>query len=239
MNADGQGRWAATAPVGLVIFDCDGVLVDSERIAVEVHTELGVEFGWDLSAAQVVELFVGKSALSIRDTIAARVGASTAVRWDEEFHRRLRDAFETQLRPVVGILEALDALVVPTCVASSGTHPKLRHSLGRVGLYERFSGRILSATEVAHGKPAPDLFLHAAARMGVAPGSCVVVEDSVFGVRAARAAGMRCFGYAGGVTPAERLAGPATVVFEDMRELPRLLAEAAGTVASADSGAHR
>lgn len=205
----------------------------------EVHTRLGVEFGWSLSAAQVVELFVGKSGASIREIIAARVGTTASVRWDEEFHRRLRDAFETRLRPVDGIVEALDAIGLPTCVASSGTHPKLRHSLGLVGLYERFSGRVFSATEVAHGKPAPDLFLHAAARMGVAPESCVVVEDSGFGAQAARAAAMRCFGYAGGVTPGERLAGPATVVFEDMRELPRLLAEAALAVPAVASGGNR
>ncbi|WP_431043049.1 HAD family hydrolase [Streptomyces sp. P1-3] len=214
------------APIELVIFDCDGVLVDSEPLAVEIHTELGAELGWAVSPSEVVELFVGKSAVSIRDIIAARLGAATAALWDEEFHRRLREAFESRLRPVDGIAEALATLDLPTCVASSGTHPKLRHSLRHVGLYEHFAGRVFSATEVTRGKPAPDLFLHAAARMGAAPESCAVVEDSGFGAQAARAAGMRCFGYAGGLTPRDRLAGPGTVVFEDMRELPRLLAEA-------------
>lgn len=99
----------------------------------------------------------------------------------------------------------------------------MRHTLGRTGLYERFAGRIHSATEVSRGKPAPDLFLHAARRMGVDPAACAVVEDSRPGVQAARAAGMRAFGYAGGLTPAGRLEGPGTVVFDDMRRLPALL----------------
>ncbi len=122
-----------------------------------------------------------------------------------------------------GIVEALDRIRIPTCVASSGSHEKMRYTLGKTGLYERFAGRIFSAAEVPRGKPAPDLFVHAAARMGVAPADCAVVEDSAVGVQAARAAGMPVFGYAGGVTPAIRLEGPGTIVFRDMRELPGLL----------------
>ena len=122
-----------------------------------------------------------------------------------------------------GIIEALDRIPTPTCVASSGSHEKMRYTLGKTGLYERFSGRIFSADEVSRGKPAPDLFLHAAARMGVAPADCAAVEDSAAGVQAARAAGMPVFGYAGGVTPAARLAGAGTIVFLDMRDLPGLL----------------
>jgi HAD superfamily hydrolase (TIGR01509 family) len=124
---------------------------------------------------------------------------------------------------VDGIVEALDRIRTPTCVASSGSHEKMRYTLGKTGLYERFAGRIFSAAEVPRGKPAPDLFLHAAARMGVTPADCAVVEDSAVGVQAARAAGMPVFGYAGGVTPAARLEGPGTIVFRDMRELPGLL----------------
>ncbi len=111
----------------------------------------------------------------------------------------------------------------PTCVASSGTHEKIRSSLGLVGLLERFDGRIFSASDVSRGKPAPDLFLHAAAAMKVAPARCAVVEDSTSGVEAARTAGMRAFGYAGGVTTPDRLRGPGTIVFNDMRELVALL----------------
>jgi beta-phosphoglucomutase-like phosphatase (HAD superfamily) len=103
----------------------------------------------------------------------------------------------------------------------------MRHTLGHTGIYPYFGeGRIFSASEVAHGKPAPDLFLHAAKQMGVNPSACIVVEDSKYGIQAARAAGMRALGYAGGLTPAQWLEGPNTTVFDDMRELPRLLAEA-------------
>jgi HAD superfamily hydrolase (TIGR01509 family) len=125
---------------------------------------------------------------------------------------------------VDGIEDALAELRLPHCVASSGSHAKLQRTLGQTGLLHRFEGRIFSATEVRNGKPAPDLFLHAAGILGADPGRCAVVEDSAHGVQAARAAGMHAFAYAGGVTPAQRLAGPGTTVFHDMRQLPDLIA---------------
>ncbi|MFF1520425.1 HAD family hydrolase [Streptomyces sp. NPDC058305] len=212
-------------PIELVIFDCDGVLVDSERIAARVQVTLGAELGWPLTEDEVVDRFIGRSHAAIREQVAARLGEDTAATWSERFEQLHREAVDADLAPVEGLPEALDALTLPTCIASSGSHDKMRHTLGRTGLYERFAGRIFSATEVSHGKPAPDLFLHAARQMGVDPAACVVVEDSQPGVRAARAAGMRSFGYAGGLTPAERLEGPDTVVFYDMRKLPTLIAE--------------
>ncbi|WP_406345997.1 HAD family hydrolase [Streptomyces sp. NBC_00648] len=212
-------------PIELVIFDCDGVLVDSERIAVRVQVALGAELGWPLTEDEVIDRFIGRSSASIGEQIATRLGDEAAVVWWERFERLHREAVDAGLLPVDGLPEALDTVTLPTCVASSGSHGKMRHTLGRTGLYERFEGRIYSATEVARGKPAPDLFLHAARQMGVDPAACVVVEDSRPGVEAARAAGMRAFGYAGGLTPAERLEGPDTVVFHDMRKLPLLLAE--------------
>ncbi|MFI0895278.1 HAD family hydrolase [Streptomyces sp. NPDC020983] len=211
-------------PVELVIFDCDGVLVDSERIAVRVQVGLGAELGWALDEAEVVERFIGRSHAAIREQVAERLGEDVAGRWAELFEERHRVAVDAELVPVDGLPEALAAIGLPTCVASSGSHDKMRHTLGRTGLYDHFAGRIFSASEVARGKPEPDLFLHAARRMGADPAACVVVEDSRPGVTAARAAGMRAFGYAGGLTPAERLAGPGTTVFHDMRELPALLA---------------
>ncbi|MFD9789342.1 HAD family hydrolase [Streptomyces sp. NPDC059070] len=212
-------------PIELVIFDCDGVLVDSERIAVRVQVALGAELGWPLAEDEVIRRFIGRSTASIGEQVAARLGEETAGVWRTRFEELHREAVDTGLLPVDGIREALDAITLPTCVASSGSHDKMRHTLGRTGLYEHFEGRIHSATEVARGKPAPDLFLYAARRMGVDPAACVVVEDSRPGVEAARAAGMRAFGYAGGLTPAELLEGPDTVVFHDMRKLPSLLAE--------------
>ena len=211
-------------PLGLVIFDCDGVLVDSERLAIRVDVEVLARLGWKLTEAEIVERFVGRSDASMVAEIEAHLGRRLAEDWDREFRQLYLDLFAAELAPVPGVVEALDRIALPTCVASSGTHEKMRYTLGLTGLYDRFAGRIFSVTEVAAGKPAPDLFLHAAARMGVPPSACAVVEDSRWGVEAARAAGMRAFGFAGGVTPAERLAGPGTVVFHDMRELPALLA---------------
>jgi HAD superfamily hydrolase (TIGR01509 family) len=212
-------------PFELVIFDCDGVLVDSERLAVRVEAEYLAELGWPLSQAEIVERFMGRTAEYMDEAIQARLGSRLPVDWKDQFERRYRDAYAAELAPVDGIIEALDQLTVPACVASSGSHDKLRFTLGHTGLYERFEGRIFSGYEVANGKPAPDLFLHAAARMGAEPARCAVVEDSRYGVLAARAAGMRAFGYAGGLTPPELLEGEATRVFTDMRELPRLLAD--------------
>ncbi|GAB3972138.1 HAD family hydrolase [Plantactinospora veratri] len=212
-------------PIELVIFDCDGVLVDSERIAVRVHVSMGADLGWPLTEADVVERFIGRSSASIQELIAARLGHDVAATWAERFELAHRQEVDAGLTPVEGITDALDAISQATCVASSGTHEKMRHTLGRTGLYRRFEGRIFSATEVARGKPAPDLFLHAAATMGVPPAACVVVEDSLYGMQGARAAGMRCLGYAGGLTPARQPEGAATVIFDDMRKLPALLKE--------------
>jgi len=214
------------APVDLIVFDCDGVLVDSEVLAVRVESRLLTELGWPLTEAEVLDRFVGRSDAYMLGEIEAALGRPVP-EWTDEYQERLHQAFRDELVPVAGIVDALDALDtrgLPTCVASSGTHEKMRLSLGLTGLYDRFDGRISSATEVAHGKPAPDLFLLAATRAGIDPGCCVVVEDSRSGVEAARAAGMRSLGYAGGLTPAAWLEGPGTTVFTDMRQLPDLVA---------------
>jgi HAD superfamily hydrolase (TIGR01509 family) len=213
-------------PWDLVIFDCDGVLVDSERISVGIDVRVLAELGWPLSEAEVIERFVGRSEEYMMGEIEATLGRRLATGWEEPFKHLYRAAFETELEPVDGIVAALDAIAAPTCVASSSSHERLRHTLGLTGLLERFDGRIFSAEEVETGKPAPDLFLHAAATLGAEPGRCAVVEDSRYGVEAARAAGMRAVGYAGGVTPADRLRGAATTVFHDMSELPGLLGSA-------------
>jgi HAD superfamily hydrolase (TIGR01509 family) len=207
----------------LVIFDCDGVLVDSERIAVRIDAIVLERLGWPLPEAEIVERFVGRSDAYMTSEIEAAIGRPLPAGWEGEFSPLYREALAAELTAVDGVIEALDRISTPTCVASSSTHERLRFTLGLTGLFDRFDGRIFSASDVANGKPAPDLFLHAAATMGFAPARCAVVEDSFYGVEAARAAGMAAFGYAGGVTAAERLAGPATTVFHDMRELPELL----------------
>ena len=208
----------------LVIFDCDGVLVDSEPLALRMDAIFFAEMGWPLSEDEIARRFVGRTQDYMLAELGAHTGRPVPPEVEEAFTRRYRELLAAELRPVDGILDALEEISTPSCVASSGSHEKMRFTLGLTGLYERFEGRIFSASEVAHGKPAPDLFLHAADSLGVEPADCAVVEDSQYGVEAARAAGMAAYGYAGGVVPAERLAGPGTVLFSDMRELPSLLA---------------
>jgi HAD superfamily hydrolase (TIGR01509 family) len=207
----------------LVIFDCDGVLVDSEKIAVKIDVRVLADLGWPLTEDEVVERFVGRSFADMTTAVERHLGRALAAGWDEPYKKLYHEAFERELTPVDGVVEALDAITLPTCVASGTSHSGLRHTLGLTGLYERFAGRIFSAADVPRGKPFPDLFLHAARSLGVPPERCVVVEDSRYGVEAARAAGMRSFGYCGGLTPAAWLEGPGTTVFDDMRRLPALI----------------
>ena len=207
----------------LVIFDCDGVLVDSERISTRIDARVLGELGWPLREDEVVERFVGRSHGYMMSEIERVLGRPLCDGWEGGFQHLYRDAFDAELEAVDGVVGALTAIELPTCVASSSSHERLRHTLGLTGLLDHFHGRIFSAEDVEHGKPAPDLFLHAAAALGADPTRCAVVEDSPFGLEAARAAGMRAFAYAGGLVPTDRLRGPATTIFNDMRELPGLL----------------
>jgi HAD superfamily hydrolase (TIGR01509 family) len=207
----------------LVIFDCDGVLVDSEPIAVRIDLVVLADVGWHLSETEVIERFVGRSPEVMVNAIERHLGHRLPENWEERYQHLYTDAFVAELTAVDGLKDALDQITQLTCVASSSQPESLRHKLELTGLYECFEGRIFSADEVANGKPAPDLFLHAAERMGVSPSQCAVIEDSRYGVQAARAASMDVFAYAGGLTPAGVLEGPRTIVFDDMRELPELL----------------
>ncbi|MFE5300836.1 HAD family hydrolase [Streptomyces sp. NPDC056632] len=209
--------------VELVIFDCDGVLVDSERIYCRVDRQVFAELGAEFTEAELVEHFVGSPTEIWTALVEERRGRPLPADWHEPFRPLYEQALDAELTAVEGITEVLDALSVPYCLASNGSHASIHRNLTRTGLLDRFEGRVFSARDVARGKPAPDLFLHAAASMGVPPERCAVVEDSAYGVRAARAAGMRAFGYCGGLTRADRLEGPGTRVFGHMRELPGLL----------------
>ncbi len=206
-----------------MIFDCDGVLIDSERLAVKVDVVVLRELGWPLSETEVIERFVGRSDRDTQAEIEAHLGRKLPSGWAKQVEPLYEHAFAGKLAPIEGVVDALEQIKLPNCVASSGTHEYLRYTLGLTGLYERFAGRIFSAEDVLSGKPAPDLFLHAAEQMGATPARCVVVEDSRPGVEAARAAGMQVLAFAGGLTPAEHLGGPNTTVFDDMRELAGLI----------------
>lgn len=214
----------------LVIFDCDGVLVDSERLSIRVEAEIYAELGWPLTERELADRYVGRSLDDQLAELEEHLGHPPSPEVMERWMRRHREVLAAELQPVDGIVEALDAITLPTCVASSTGHSGLRRSLGRTGLYDRFEGRIFSASEVANGKPAPDLFLHALKQMStelgpIEPAACAVVEDSEYGVQAGRAAGMTVYAYTGGgLIPSERLVGERTTLFDDMRKLPALLA---------------
>jgi HAD superfamily hydrolase (TIGR01509 family) len=211
------------SPYQLVIFDCDGVLVDSERITNQVFAELLGEVGLAFTLEDMFEHFVGHSMAQCLDKITALLGKPPPADFVATYRARTRRALETDLRPVPGIAEALEQITIPWCVASSGEHEKMRLTLGVTGLLPRFEGKLFSVTEVERPKPAPDVFLYAASCCRVAPIDCAVVEDTPTGVEAAVAAGMTVFGYAA-LTPRRRLhrAG-AHHLFEHMSELPRLL----------------
>jgi HAD superfamily hydrolase (TIGR01509 family) len=179
----------------LVIFDCDGVLIDSELLSIQADIECLAEFGIDLSAEEIIERYVGTSDM-VAD-LEARYGRALP-NFDERHRELVRPLFEAGLQAIAGVAAAIDSFSCRSCVASSSSPERLRHALSLVGLFERFEPHIFSAAHVARGKPAPDLFLHAAERMGVAPQRCVVIEDSLPGVAAAVAAGMLAIGFTGG-----------------------------------------
>jgi HAD superfamily hydrolase (TIGR01509 family) len=215
----------------LVIFDCDGVLVDSETIALGCAREAFGELGAPLSEDRTRDLFLGVSQMAMRETALTTLGLDLPEDFESVLTQRTVDAFERELKGVEGLREAVSALGVPVCVASSSPPERIRASLRIVGYADLFGAWVFSATEVPRGKPAPDLFLHAARRLGAAPENCLVIEDSAPGVVAALGAGMTAFGFTGGAHAhgrkyRERLTeAGAFAIFDAMRGLPELIAK--------------
>jgi len=209
----------------LVIFDNDGVLVDSEPISNTILAAYLTELGHPTSYEESIRDYMGSAMHRIHDLVQERSGKRLPDDFDDVFHARVFAAFARELEPVPGAVQVLEKLAadgVAYCVASSGSHERIRVGHRKTGLDRWFDeGRVFSSQDVGRGKPAPDLFLHAAERMGVPPRKCVVVEDSPLGVRAANAAGMDVYGFTA-MTPAARLAG-ATQLFGDMGDLADLL----------------
>jgi HAD superfamily hydrolase (TIGR01509 family) len=213
----------------LVIFDCDGVLIDSELLSVRADRECLAEDGIDLSADEILDRYTGLSLAAMLGDLETRYGRPLPD-FATRHQIRLRRLFEADLRPIPGVTAVLDRLACRSCVASSGTPERIQHALSLVGLLDRFAPHVFSATAVARGKPAPDLFLYAAERMGVMPQRCVVIEDSVPGVAAAVAAGMPAIGFTGGshCRPGDdaRLAAEgAALVIDRMAQLVPALAQ--------------
>ena len=208
----------------LAIFDCDGVLVDTEPVANRVLVEVLADLGLPMELDECCQTFIGRSAPACCDIIEQRLGRALPSDFLREWEARAHAAFRAEVTAVPGVVEALEEITIPVCVASSGSHARMEITLGTTGLLSRLRSRIFSSADVSRGKPFPDLYLHAARTMGVSPSQCAVIEDTVVGVKAGVAAGMTVFGFAGGdhTAPAE-LERAGAVIFYRMQELPRLL----------------
>jgi HAD superfamily hydrolase (TIGR01509 family) len=182
----------------LIIFDCDGVLIDSELLSAGTLIDALAAHGVEVDLAFVARHFIGRAYAVVPVEVRARFGIALPESFEAEYRARLVAAFEARLTVMEGAVEALAALDVPFCLATSSSPPRLAASLRITGLDRVFAGRAFTASEVARGKPAPDLFLHAAARMGADPRACVVVEDSGVGLQAGQAAGMEVWHFTGG-----------------------------------------
>lgn len=196
-------------PPSPLIFDCDGVLVDSESLSHTVLREMIGEYGVSLTLEETFEHFMGTSTAKCLDVLASIIGRPAPANFLAVFRDRSFHAFHRSLTAVAGIAELIPALRVPFCVASNGPLEKMRFTLGHTGLLPHFEGRLFSAQQVPLPKPAPDLFLHAAATLGTPASACLVVEDSPTGVAAARAAGMQVLGFAA-VGQDEKLPAPGS-----------------------------
>jgi HAD superfamily hydrolase (TIGR01509 family) len=214
----------------LIIFDCDGVLVDSEVISCRAHADTLTRHGYPITADQVLTRFLGVSDREARMIIEAELGRDLPGDFEAQMAQAALQRYADDLRTIPYIGEAIAAIDLPKCVASSGTPEKIRHGLTCAGLYDLLAPHIFSASQVKRGKPAPDLFLFAAAQMGMSPERCVVVEDSIPGIAGALAAGMTILGFHGGshcrpgYDDTLRAAG-AVMAFDDMRQLPGLIAQ--------------
>ena len=182
----------------LVIFDCDGVLVDSEPIINRAHVEVLTACGYPITEKVLVERFCGMSDPDMLEIIEREWGRAVPTSYPEHVGSMIEAGFHQSLSPIEGVGEALDSLTLPICVASSSNLEQIRQKLEITGLLGRFDEHLFSATMVARGKPAPDLFLYAAQHLMTAPDRCLIIEDSPAGIDAALAAGITAIGFAGG-----------------------------------------
>ena len=205
-----------------IIFDCDGVLVDSESISAKVFREMASELGCNLDFETVRKQITGTSMKENLKFFADCVGHALPDDFEMEFRRRSYEAFKTELKPVKGIHSLLEKITVPYCTASSGPKKKIRLNLTTTNLIDKFDGNIFSSYDIGSWKPEPGIYLHAAKQMGFQPNECAVIEDSLTGVKAAKAGGFDVFGFTqkGNEEPYEEL---GATVFFDMSELDELL----------------
>lgn len=215
-------------PAQLIIFDCDGVLVDSEMLSAAVLKGMMAEAGLPITPEIFRDDFLGRSFASAAKRTEQRFGRALPPEFQLQYRERLLARMRMELQPMDGVQAMLDGLRTPYCLATSSSPPRLELSLRVTGLAHYFENRAFTASEVKNGKPAPDLCLYAAARMGVAPESCLVIEDSEMGVRSAKAAGMEVWQFAGGAHVKQGYRLPDDLVpsrvIANMAELSRALA---------------
>jgi HAD superfamily hydrolase (TIGR01509 family) len=215
-------------PIDLIIFDCDGVLVDSEVIYGRAYSDVLSPYGYPITADEVLDRFLGVSDLEARLMVEKEIGRKLPDDLEDQVKALVLQLYAGGLQAITHVAATIAAIDMPKCVASSGTPDKIRHGLTSAGLYNLLAPHLFSATQVARGKPAPDLFLFAARQMKTAPERCLVIEDSIPGVTGARAAGMAVLGFHGGSHcppdhAATLRAAGADLTFDDMRQLPALI----------------
>lgn len=221
-------------PFDLILFDCDGVLIDSEKIATQIEAEILTNAGFPISTRDVAERFSGKSWEQILRDVEAESGLTLADRLATVVEDLLDERLPIEIEAIAGVEEMLTGLILPHCICSNTKLSRIEILLDKVGLRHYFAPNIFSAKDLGPGrsKPAPDVYLHGAAVMGADPARCVVVEDSVHGVMAGCAAGMTVIGFTGGGHTFSRhagnlLAAGAKTTLSDMRELPQVMAQCA------------
>lgn len=214
-----------------ILWDCDGCLIDSEYIACSLSAEMLTAAGYPISVGDYITRFCGQH----KDHIFSTIHDETGVDYSNLFEKgdkkqKQRDAFEKSLKAIDGIYDVLDAINLPMAIASGSDYERLTLTLDITGLHHRFRGKIFSASLVPRGKPYPDIFLYAAEQLKIAPARCLVIEDSINGVRAGKAAGMTVFGFTGGSHIFDKAAHRQTLldlgtdyVFDAMRDLPGLM----------------
>ena len=225
-----SGNLPVGRPIDLVIFDCDGVLIDSEVISTRSTVDVLASVGYEISEADAASRFVGRSYASIRGEIEADWGKPLPSSFEVDVERQTLRAMATSLQPIKGVGEALSKIKLPRCVASSSSIEWIKRGLERTGALHHLAPHFFSASMVENGKPAPDIFLHAAGEMGALPERCLVIEDSLPGVQAGVAAGAVVIGFTGGSHIVEKADHGqllrdvgASLIIDDMRALPDLI----------------
>ncbi len=205
-----------------VIFDCDGVLVDSETRLAAIELEMLADFGCKVTIEEFNARFVGLTEQDYRFEIEREIGALPS-NWREPYRGRRERALREELQAVPGVKSVVESLAVPIAVASNSARTRVRDALELVDLLQYFNEKIVTSEDVPMGKPAPDVYIRAAEILGVAPTCCVAIEDSPIGVRAARRAGMTVFGYVNGLAAEAVLRAEGAKTFDSMADLPELL----------------